>query len=376
MPRVLVAMSGGVDSSVALLLMLEAGYHCDGVTLKLHDAAASSIADAPDTVDAAPVDAAAAPAAAAPADASLEDAALVCAQFGVEHRTLDLRELFAKKVIAPFINSYAQGETPNPCIDCNREIKFGALLDYAIEQGFDYLATGHYARISYEAKQSIYRLLKAVDSTKDQSYMLYQLGQDELSHLRFPLGELTKNEVRELAVAAGLPTATKAESQDICFIPDNDYQGFIREFSTVEAKPGEIVDSHGKLLGYYQSIADFTIGQRRGLGVAVGHPLYVTDIDAVNHRVTVEAESGLLHMKVLLRDIYTPDHHALQTVTEVTAKYRYRTPEAVARLVMMDNGRFEVHFAEPQKALTPGQSMVCYQGEQVVAGGVIAKVRG
>jgi tRNA-specific 2-thiouridylase len=350
MPRVLVAMSGGVDSSVAALLMLEAGYSCEGVTMLLDGIAQP------------------------------DDAAAVCVRLGIKHRVVDLSLRFADAVVGPFVTSYTKGETPNPCIDCNREIKFKALLEYALAEGFDILATGHYARVAYDPEGQAYRLHKAADPEKDQSYVLYQLGQAELSRLGFPLAGLTKAEVRRMAADADLVDADRAESQDICFIPDGDHTGFIRRYNGVEEgitlKPGQVVDESGAVLGEHAGIAAFTIGQRRGLGVCCGRPLYVTRIDAADSRVVVGGEAGLYHQKALLRGFTQPTPGWLGPTFEVAAKYRYRSPAAPARMVMFDDGRWEAQFYEPQKALAPGQSLVCYQGSQVVAGGVIDEVRG
>ncbi|MCL2151296.1 MAG: tRNA 2-thiouridine(34) synthase MnmA [Coriobacteriia bacterium] len=371
MPRILVAMSGGVDSSVAALLLLQAGNDCEGVTLRLHDDTAAE-----------------------------DDAAAVCDLLGIRHHIWDMTALFRRTVVDPFVAGYKRGETPNPCIDCNREIKFGALLAQARAEGFDALATGHYARIGRDAETDTehaaasatttssepppYRLYKASDPAKDQSYVLFQLGQNELAYLRFPLGDLSKQQVYGLAAAAGLPSADRPESQDICFIPNDDYRSFLRRHdgqametvqSAQSAQSGEIVDSDGRLLGYHTGITDYTIGQRRGLGVAVGHPLYVIGIDVASNRIIVGEEQQLYCRKALLRGFSAPIPQDLEPVMEVSAKYRYRSAAAAARLVMFDDGRWELQFYEPQKALTPGQACVCYQADQVVAGGIIDKVR-
>jgi len=345
--------------------MLQAGYQCEGLTMLLDkslDASSSTAAAASSMV------------AAASSTVAQEDALAVCRQLRIKHRLLDLSDVFHHQVVEPFVSAYLRGETPNPCIDCNRLIKFGALLDYAREEGFDFLVTGHYARLDYDEGSQSYRLLKALDPAKDQSYVLYHLGQSELAMLRFPLGGLTKSQVRRIAQAAQLPTADKEESQDICFITGQDYKGFIHKYK----KPGEgeIVDKNGEVLGYHQGISGFTIGQRRGIGIATGHPMYVTGIDALTNRITIGEEADLYHIKALLRDFTSPRPDRLLPVMEVQAKFRYRTAGAPARLVMFDDGRYEVQFYQPVKALTPGQSMVCYQDDEVVAGGVIAEVRG
>lgn len=424
MPRALIAMSGGVDSSVAALLMQQAGYQCVGVTMRLHNDTAQSdtscyannLVTKNSALD----------------NAAIDDAAQVCAHLGIEHQVWDFSTLFTEQVVMPFVAAYRRGETPNPCIDCNRQLKFGALLEAVRQAGFQRLVTGHYARTSWDVEQQVYRLLKASSPDKDQSYVLYQLSQSDLAFVSFPLGELSKDQVRQIALDASLPTAEREDSQDICFIED-DYQSFLKKVSSVEDNrgldyrehagscssnersasqnqsehstngsnvggrgccsdynfnqlnaeylaladsSGEIVDSAGNVLGYHQGISDFTIGQRRGLGIAVGHPLYVTQIDAATKRITVGEENELLHKKALLRGFTSPVLQELQPVMEVQVKYRYRSIAAPARLVMFDDGRWEAQFYEPQKALTPGQALVCYQGDQLVAGGTISEARG
>jgi tRNA-specific 2-thiouridylase len=417
-------MSGGVDSSVAALLMQQAGYQCVGVTMRLHSDTAwseTSCCANNAVIKYSALD-----------HAAINDAAQVCAHLGIEHQVWDFSTLFTEQVIMPFVAAYRRGETPNPCIDCNRQLKFGALLAAARQAGFQCLVTGHYARTSWDVERQVYRLLKASLPDKDQSYVLYQLSQSDLAFVSFPLGELSKDQVRQIALDAGLPTAEREDSQDICFIED-DYQSFLKRVSSAEDNQeldnrehagsysshecsagnnssehstsdshvggraycadcnlnqhnaehlaladssGEIVDSAGNVLGYHQGISDFTIGQRRGLGIAVGHPLYVTQIDADTKRVTVGEENELLHKKALLRGFTSPVLQELQPVMEVQAKYRYRSIAAPARLVMFDDGRWEVQFYESQKALTPGQALVCYQGDQLIAGGTISEARG
>jgi tRNA-specific 2-thiouridylase len=377
----MIAMSGGVDSSVAALLLSKAGYPCEGVTMRLFDSL--FVVDKPSFEGTGMCGAACSDNVSTDTATSLvaldaaanTDAARVANYLGIGHQQLDLSDAFTAKVVSPFVCGYRGGETPNPCIDCNREIKFGALFDHMLRAGFDQLATGHYARIVYDEQASVFRLLKAFDSSKDQSYMLYQLGQAELSKLVFPLGEMSKDQVRELAAKAGLPAADRPESQDICFVIDSNYQGFLSNFGSNNTIAGEIVDQEGTVLGQHFGIEGFTIGQRRGLGVAVGHPLYVTDIDAETGCVTVGEQSDLYGSKALLRDFRAPVPKEIEPVMEVWAKHRYRSAAAPARLVMFDDGRFEVQFDQPQKALTPGQALVCYIGDQVVAGGIIDKVR-
>ena len=354
-PRVVVAMSGGVDSSVAALLLHRAGYDVIGVTLRLYTA--------PDP-------------ASQPANrgcCGLEDveyARRVCQLLGVPHYFLNFEKEFRTHVIAYFVSEYERGRTPNPCLACNDKIKFDFLLRKALAFGADAIATGHYARV--ERDGGLFRLLKAADATKDQSYVLYTLGQPELSRLLLPVGGYTKAHLREVAREAGLPNADKPDSQEICFIGAGDYRGFLRQH--IPARAGEVVDTEGRTLGAHNGVAGFTVGQRHGLGVTAGRPLYVVALDADRNRVVVGDQEHLLAAEAVASRVRYVSGDAPEGPTTVRAKYRYRSPEMEAELTPQGE-RALVRFRQPQRALTPGQAIVFYRGDEVLGGGVIDEVR-
>jgi len=345
--RVAVAMSGGVDSSVAAALLMEAGYEVIGVTMQIWPSAQSAFGGCCGLE-------------------AVEDAKRVAHQLGFPHYVMNLRDIFARMVIADFCREYSLGRTPNPCIRCNQYIKFDALLERIKQLDADFIATGHYARI--EQSPDGYRLLKAVDQTKDQSYFLYTLGQKELQHLLLPLGDLRKVEVRELAAKLSLPVSTKRDSQDICFIPDNDYRLFLA--SRIPVKSGEIVDTKGKVLGKHNGLAQYTVGQRQGLGLTSNRRLYVTKLDATSNRLVVGTKDQLLSDALIVSKLSWVSGKAPDEPISITAKVRYKSPEATARL-HLSNGVGEVQFYQTQWAITPGQSVVFYQGDTVLGGGII-----
>ncbi len=345
--RVVVAMSGGVDSSVAAALLKEAGYETIGVTMQIWPPDKQAFGGCCGLE-------------------AIEDAKKVAHKLGIPHYVMNFRDVFARMVIADFCQEYSLGRTPNPCIRCNQYIKFDALLKRTRELDADFIATGHYARIEQSANG--YRLLKAVDSTKDQSYFLYTSGQRELQYLLFPLGNLHKAEVRRLAAELGLPTAAKRDSQDICFIPDNDYRAFIAEHIPLES--GDIVDTRGKVLGRHRGSALYTVGQRQGLGLASNERLYVLRIDASANRLVIGTEDELSGDMLFASELSWVSGEALREPISVTAKVRYKSPEAAAKLRPID-GMAEVQFQQPQRAIAPGQAVVFYQGEAVLGGGII-----
>ena len=350
--RAVVAMSGGVDSSVAALLLKQAGYQVIGVTMKLYSL---DQADLPEyyrgccTID------------------DVEDARLVCHRLDIPHYVLNLQREFQTFVIDYFCSEYQQGRTPHPCIACNDKIKFSFLHQRAQLLNASYVATGHYARI--EAGVDGLRLLKGIDSQKDQSYVLYGMGQEQLAHTLIPVGWYTKSEIRSMALEAGFPNADKPDSQDICFIPSGDYRAFLKEHVT--ARPGHIVDTQGNIIGEHQGIEFFTVGQRRGLGVKAQRPQYVVGIYPEKDQVTVGLEEELYSDTLVASEVsYTSDQEPDSTI-DITVKIRYKSPETEATLYPQGS-RALIRFREPQRAITPGQAVVFYRGEEVLGGGRIS----
>ncbi|HOC60438.1 MAG TPA: tRNA 2-thiouridine(34) synthase MnmA [Smithellaceae bacterium] len=346
--KVLVAMSGGVDSSVAALLLKKEGYHVAGVTMCLGIAAEEDSARC------------------CGADA-IDDARRVCDQLSIAHYVLDYADQLEEKVIAKFISEYQQGRTPNPCVDCNRHLKFSSLLNKTLGLGFDYLATGHYAAI--ERKDDRYLLKRPKDRKKDQTYFLYAIPYGKLEHILFPLASLTKEEVKDIAKKEALPVAEKPESQDICFVTQKNYQEFILKRAGAQL-PGPIVDRQGKVLGRHRGIVFHTVGQRGGLGISHPTPLYVLSIDPIRNRIVVGEKKELL-----ARGLFADDVNLLAQTwpDEVQAKIRYRKKEALCK-VTAASGRLKVIFSEDQEAITPGQSVVFYDDDCVLGGGEIQEV--
>ena len=338
--KVLTGMSGGVDSSVSAACLLNSGYDVTGVTLSLCSQAVSE------------------------ADA----AASVCKGLNIEHKTIDLREDFGKFVISDFISEYEKGRTPNPCIVCNKNIKFGKMLEIAKEGGFDKIATGHYAVIKRQGDR--YLLERASDRAKDQTYVLYCLSQEQLAHSIFPLGELTKPQVREIAKELGFVNADKADSQDICFVPDGDYANFITSYTGKTYREGEYVDISGNVLGRHKGIINYTIGQRKGLGIALGKPQFVINKDAKSGRVILGDEENLFYNRVEVEDVNFIPFDNLTSPLWVTAKLRYGTREDEAVIHPTEKGVL-IEFEKPQRAPSSGQSAVFYDGSTVIGGGRI-----
>jgi tRNA-specific 2-thiouridylase len=336
--RVAVAMSGGVDSSVAAALLKQAGDDVFGIHMRLWPDRAQTILELERT----------------------------CRILDIPFYQLDLEKEFQSIVVDYFCREYGLGRTPNPCISCNQQIKFGSLLERALDMGADFLATGHYAKIEKSADG--YHLLKATDRSKDQSYFLYTLGQSQLERLLFPLGGLSKQKVRKLADELGLPVSNRRDSQDTCFIPGNDYRSFVS--GRIPLEEGEIVDITGKVLGRHSGLANYTVGQRHGLGLS--QRLYVLRLDAENNRLVVGPRDQLLSSRLTANSLSWVSGEAAESAT-ITAKVRYKAPEVAARLKSVA-GRAEVRFLKPQSAVAPGQSVVFYQGDEVLGGGVIDAV--
>jgi tRNA-specific 2-thiouridylase len=346
-------MSGGVDSSVAAALMQEEGFRCVGVTMKLFagESRCCSLAD-------------------------VNDARAVAFRLGMPHYVLNFQGEFGEKVIRRFVETWERGETPNPCIDCNRFIKFNLLLLRARQIDFDCLATGHYARIGEDRGSGRFLLRKALDAKKDQSYVLYCLSQEQLRALRFPLGELTKEEVRRMAEERRFANAGKRDSQDICFVPSGDHGAFIEGYRGRRAAEGDIVDGEGKPIGRHRGLIRYTIGQRRGLGVAAGEPLYVTAKSTADNTVTLGPGRSLYGRSLDVYDLNLIACDRLGGRRRVTVKTRYLQREEAAWAEQTGDDTLHIEFDGPQRALTPGQAAVLYDGDYVLGGGTIARFRG
>lgn len=348
--RALVAMSGGVDSSVAAALLDRDGHEVVGVTLKLWQGPNGE-----------------APTAGCCTVSDSEDARRVAAQLDIPYYVLDYTEDFSEGVVDRFLSDYVSGRTPNPCIECNRTVKFDRLVEQMEEFECDVLVTGHYARTEY--REGSWRLLRGADDAKDQSYVLSMLNQDQLEKVRFPVGNIDKSETRRIAADLGLRTATKPESQDICFVGSGDYRRFIRSQMPEVEQPGPIVDVDGAVVGEHRGIVDVTIGQRRGLNVAVGEPRYVTDIHAHTNTVVIGTKDDLARKEVTAREMTTVSGRPLEA-GRVLAQYRAHGNAVPARITF--NGAVRIEFEEPQHALAPGQTVAFYDGDEVLGGAIIA----
>ncbi len=338
--NVMTALSGGVDSSVCAAILKNAGHTVCGATLHL---VGTPQQDAHDAADA----------------------------LGIPFYEFFEQEAFDAQVIAAFQDSYNRGETPNPCIICNRLIKFGILLDHAKKLGQDYLATGHYAKVKHDSASGRMLLMRAKDATKDQTYMLYLLTQEQLARTMFPLGDLTKKEIREIAEDLKLPSAGKPDSQDICFVPDGDYAAFLEKRRGKAYPKGDFVSADGNVLGQHQGIIRYTIGQRKGLGIALGEPAFVLAKNADTNQVILGSEEKLFARRVLADRTNWIACEKPQDGMKVTAKTRYSHKESEATLHILENGVILAEFSEPQRAPAPGQAMVFYDGEVVIGGGTI-----
>ena len=346
-------MSGGVDSSVTAARLVEDGYACVGVTMRLFDkdGVCGSASEA-------------------------EDARRVAECLGFEHHVLDYTDAFSKEVIDRFVTAYEQGRTPNPCIECNRYMKFAALFDAARELGCDAIATGHYARVEYDVACGRYKLKKACNLAKDQTYVLYFLTQEQLAHIHFPLGVFeSKAQVRGAAEKYAFANAAKRDSQDICFVPDGKYADFIRARTGRMYPAGDFVDCEGNVLGQHKGIIGYTIGQRKGLGLALPAPLYVCRKDMENNAVVLSPETGLYTRRLLAEDFNWIAGKTPIAPVRATAKTRYSAKEAPVTAMVRTDGRVELVFDEPQRAVTEGQAVVLYRGDEVLGGGMIARTQ-
>ena len=353
MAKALIAMSGGVDSSVAAHLMKNKGYECIGCTMKLYsneDAGVERTKTCCTSEDA-------------------DDARSVAAKLDIPFYVFNFQDLFREKIIGKFADCYERGITPNPCIDCNRYMKFEKLMDRADELGCECVVTGHYARVEKDGNR--YLLKKAADPDKDQSYVLYMLTQDQLKRVRFPLGELTKDETRRIADGLGFINANKPDSQDICFVPDGDYYGAICRFTRKSYPEGDFKDKDGNVLGRHKGIVGYTIGQRKGLGISADRPLYVCDIRPDSNEVILGDNEDLFATEVNVSDVNIIEDHAPGDIVRCKAKIRYRQKEQSATVEFLEGNRAHLVFDEPQRAITRGQAAVFYDGDVVLGGGTI-----
>ena len=355
MKKAIIAMSGGVDSSVAALLTKESGDECIGATMKLYnnedigvhrEKTCCSLDD-------------------------VEDARSVAYQMDMPYYVFNFTADFHTEVMDRFVDAYENGCTPNPCIDCNRYLKFDKMFHRMQEIGYDYIVTGHYARVEYDEKRDRYLLKKAVDDTKDQSYVLYMLTQEQLAHVKLPLGGLRKDQVRVIAEKHGFINARKHDSQDICFVPDGDYAGFIERYTGKSFEPGNFVDQEGHVLGQHKGIICYTIGQRKGLGLALHEPMYVCRIDPKTNTVVLGRDRDLWSKELTAKDFHWISGEVPTGTQRIKAKIRYRHQEQWANAEITGPDSIHLVFDEPQRAITCGQSVVLYDGDIVVGGGTI-----
>ena len=351
--KAIIAMSGGVDSSVAAQLIKTSGAECIGVTMKLIGDSELSISPSCCT------------------DKDIEDAANVCERLGIEHRIFNLSASFKEKVVDDFVRCYENGITPNPCVRCNRYLKFDALFNHTADLGADKVVTGHYARVVRDEKSGRDLLKKAKDMTKDQTYVLYSLTQAQLSRACFPLGELDKSEVRRIASESGLINADKKDSQDICFIKDQKYYEFIEGYTGIKYPKGNFIDTRGNILGEHKGIIRYTVGQGKKLGLVLPEPLYVLDVDPINNTVTLAKDAELYKNELRARNINLISVPKIEGEMRVKAKIRYRHNEAEATVTQTADDEIRVVFDKAQRAITRGQAVVLYDGDTVVGGGTI-----
>ena len=354
MNKILVAMSGGVDSAVAAYLIKSQGYDVGGITMRVWSDG-EVIGDSENPTP----------------DVNCTDAKQIADALQMPHYTVALGESFKRCVVDKFIEDYKNGLTPNPCVECNKSIKFGKLFDMALSLSYDGIATGHYARIEQDQNGKFY-LKKAADEAKDQSYFLWSIDKNKLPYIKFPLGKYTKPQVREIAKAQGFSNAHRSDSQDICFISDGDYASFIANHSSLSFPSGDFLDAEGNKIGEHNGIINYTVGQRKGLGVAFGVPMFVKGKDARSNTVTLCTNEQLFGTELTATRINLLTDITFDTPTQVQAKIRYRHAPSAATVVRVDEDTLNVKFDIPQRAIAPGQSVVFYDGDTVLGGGIIS----
>ena len=351
-------MSGGVDSSVAAWLMLKSGYRCEGTTMRLYSNADIGLDNFHSCCS----------------QRDIDDASEVAFQLDIDYEVLDFTMDFRAQIMEKFVRTYESGGTPNPCVDCNRYMKFDKLLRFAKEKGLEYVVTGHYARIDCDPASGRYLLKKALDKSKDQSYVLFMLTQEQLAHTQFPLGEMSKSEVRAIAGELGFCNARKHDSQDICFVPDGDSVQFMEQFSGRTYPPGDFLDMDGHIVGRHRGAVRYTPGQRKGLGLAMGEPVYVCKKNMAANTVTVGPEKALYSRVAYAGEMNWIAIPTLEKPLRLKARTRYRQEEKWAFVYPEADGRVRVEFEEAQRAVTVGQALVLYDGDTVVGGGTICAV--
>jgi len=356
--RVVIGMSGGVDSSVAAYLLKEQGYDVIGITMQIWQSMDQDAFEREGGCCSL---------------SAVEDARRVCDKIGIPFYVVNFKEIFEKKVIDYFVDEYFEGRTPNPCIACNRYIKWESLLNKAIALEADYVATGHYAKVEYDEQYKRYVLKKSITLKKDQTYALYNLTQDQLAATLMPLGDYTKDVVREIAYQQHLGVASKPDSQEICFVDDNNYGRFLAERRPGAVKQGYFVDTKGNVLGKHQGIVHYTVGQRKGLGIALGKPMFVVELIPDKNLVVLGDETEVFGKELIASDVNMILYEKLEQPIRVKAKIRYSAQEADCLVEPFEGNRIKVTFDEPQRAITPGQAVVLYDGDYVVGGGTIEK---